>query len=129
MPSAAATERATEAGASGVEAPPAAPAAEKGPHVSVEGAATVLRVPFSGSLEGMVARTWATPAALALDLPSGRVELRAGSYALDGGSIAGVRVNTRSGASLLRVRLAGPIGRYAVTARDGLLELRVLAAQ
>lgn len=107
--------------------PPSPPPAA--PSVSIEGHATVLRLPFSGSLEGMVARTWARPAALALDLPGGRVELGPGSHALQGGSIAGLRLNARGGASLLRVHLAQPIGRYAVSAHEGVLELRVFASQ
>ena len=99
------------------------------PSVSVEADATVLRLPFSGSLEGMVARIWATPAVLALDLPGGHVELGPGAHVLHGGSIAGLRVNARADANLLRVRLAAPIGRYAVSAHDGVLELRIFAAQ
>jgi hypothetical protein len=99
------------------------------PSVSVDGHATVLRLPFAGTLEGMVARTWAQPAALALDLPGGRVPLGPGAHEVRGGSVAGLRVNARGDASLLRVHLAAPIGRYEVTAHDGVLELRLFTPE
>jgi hypothetical protein len=123
------TSSSTSAPAVPVDVNPSVVATALVPSVTVEEHATVLRLPFSGSLEGMVARTWAAPAALALDLPSGSVGVRPGSHALRGGSVAGLRVNDRGGASLLRVHLAAPIGRYAVSAHDGVLELRLFAAQ
>jgi hypothetical protein len=92
-----------------------------------EGNATFVRIPFTGSLAGMVAQLWARPKALALDLPKGESALSDGTHAARAGSVNGVRLSRRDGTLYVRVQLASDVARYSVTAQDSVLEVRLLA--
>jgi len=95
------------------------------PVLVVEDGVTVVAVPFSGSLDGMQTRTWASPAAIAVDLPHGRTPMEHGYYPLTGGIAAGLRVLERNQQLLVRVMLAQPVSRIAVTAQRESLEIRL----
>ena len=78
-----------------------------------------------GSLDGMRARIWAQPQSLAIDLPNGHSPLSPGSYGIALPNASMLRVSMRGTETLLRITLAGPIKRYAVSAQDGLLEVQL----
>ncbi|MFI5309214.1 MAG: hypothetical protein ACHQ53_17795, partial [Polyangiales bacterium] len=99
---------------------------EPAPELQVNGDAVVLQLPFEGSLEGMRARVWADPHALALDLPQGRTALALGRYPMADGDVTDVQLNARGDALLVRVKVQAPIASYDVTAADGTLRVSVM---
>jgi PilZ domain len=93
----------------------------------VDGDVTSVRLPFDGSLDQMQARLWAAPYALAIDMPRGRTKLADGVHRLQRGSAGMLRIQRRDdGTESLRLTLATPLARYAVTAQDGTLELKLV---
>jgi hypothetical protein len=97
------------------------------PTLVVENGVTVVAVPFEGSLDGMRTTTWASPTAVAIDLPHGRARVLHGYYPLSGGIAAGLRIRQRA-ELLVRVLLAQPVSRIAVTANGESLEIRLTNA-
>jgi len=95
------------------------------PTLVVEHGVTVIAVPFAGSLDGMQTRTWAAPLAIAIDLPHGHALIEHGDYRLTGGAASGLRVRERNQQLLVRVMLAHPVSRIAVTAQRESLEIRL----
>jgi hypothetical protein len=114
-----------------LEAEPAEPlpSTNATPSATTEGMITVVRIPFHGSLEGMNARIWAEPHALALDLPHGKTELEQGRYALGDGAAGFVRVQRRSDATLLRIGLTRGITDHVVALHGQLLEVRMTSRE
>jgi hypothetical protein len=106
-----------------------APSTNATPSASTDGNTTIVRIPFRGTLEGMNARIWAEPHALALDLPHGQTELDAGRYALNAGTASFVRVQRRSDRTLLRIGLARGITDHVVALHGQLLEVRMTSRE
>ena len=97
------------------------------PTLVVEDGVTVVAIPFEGNLDGMRTTTWASPAAVAIDLPHGRARVLHGYYPLSGGIAAGLRIHQRD-ELLVRVLLAQPVSRIAVAANGESLEIRLTNA-
>ena len=114
----------------GARATPIAGAAPElhGASLAVKDGVTVVTVPYTGNLEGMQTRTWASPPAVAIDLPHGRALIDHGYYPLSGGIAAGVRVRERNQQLLVRVMLAQPVSRIAVSTQRESLEIRLSPA-
>jgi hypothetical protein len=102
--------------------------AQPEPTLSVEDNVTVIKIPFSGDLVDMRTTTWASPAAVAIDLPRGRARVLHGYYPLSGGNAAGLRVHQRDDELLVRVLLAQAVSRIAVSSNGDSLEIRLSSA-
>jgi hypothetical protein len=98
------------------------------PQVVVEAGATVVRVPFEGTLEHARSRVWAEPHALAVDLPDGRTTLALGRYPLNQGGVTDLQLNGRENQLLVRVKASVPIAAYELAIADGMLVARLLHA-
>jgi hypothetical protein len=114
---------ATDASAPGVVEPEVAQ-----PQIVVEAGATVVRVPFEGTLEQARSRIWAVPHALAVDLPFGRTPLALGRYPLNQGGVTDLQLNGRGDQLLVRVKTSVPIAAYELAIADGMLEARLVHA-
>jgi hypothetical protein len=104
------------------------PAAQGEPTLSVKDGVTMVAIPFAGSLDGMRTTTWASPAAVAVDLPHGRARVLHGYYPMSGGIAAGLRVRQRGDELLVRVLLAQSASRIAVSASAESLEIKLTSA-
>jgi hypothetical protein len=93
--------------------------------IEVEGAISVVRIPFRGELNDMLARVWAEPYALAIDLPGGKTSLALGRYALHDSTAASLKLQERDDRLLVRIALSRPIASHSVTASGDVLEVRI----
>jgi hypothetical protein len=105
-----------------------ASAVQPEPTLSVQDNVTVIKIPFSGDLVDMRTTTWASPPAVAIDLPRGRARVLHGYYPLSGGNAAGLRVHQREDELLVRVLLAQAVSRIAVSSSGDALEIRLTSA-
>jgi hypothetical protein len=102
--------------------------AQPEPTLEVQDNVTVIKIPFSGDLVDMRTTTWASPPAVAIDLPRGRARVLHGYYPLSGGNAAGLRVHQREDDLLVRVLLAQAVSRIAVSSSGDSLEIRLTSA-
>lgn len=98
------------------------------PMLVLEEGVTRVLLPFEGTLAQMRTMLWASPYALAITLPQGRVALAEGRHPLHAGGLGDLRIARRDGEQLLRVMLAQPIARYTVALDGRTLELRIVHA-